>query len=379
MVYNVCIFMLIDEVFPHMMKRIVLPILALLLLLSGCASAPSQQAQAPQLPENPELLTVDTPEPADSSASPQLPENPEQQAQSPTETESPVQAEYRDSWTAVLSGRKLTARSWFIYDCAGKVFLSTSGDPEEAVFPASVTKLFAAYVALHYIAPDAVLTAGSELALVPIDASIACLKEGDSLTAEQLIGGMMLPSGNDATFVLATAVGRILAEDPALAPEDAIARFVEQMNYHAALVGLTDTHFVTPDGWHNDDHYTSMEDLVKIGMLAWTNPVIAQSATTAEQTIPMDEERSLEWVNTNLLLDPDADVYCPYAVGLKTGFTTPAGNCLLSAFQVGNRQILIGVFGCPDSYDRYAESLLLFTQAFDLQIPELPPETEPTE
>lgn len=352
--------------------RILTICLALSILLSGCVPGVSEE------PDNTRPILTPEPQPEDPTEESQEIPEPSQDTQPPSE---PVQAEYRDSWTPILSGRKLTARHWFIYDCQGKVFLTTSGDPEEPVFPASVTKLFAAYVALYYILPETVLTAGSELELIPEDASVAGLKEGDSLRVDQLIGGMLLPSGNDATFVVATAVGRILADNPYLEPESAIARFVEQMNHHAALVGLTDSHFVTPDGWHDDAHYTSMEDLVKIGMLAWTHPVIAQSAAVVEQAIPMDEERSLEWFNTNILLNPNYDLYCPYAVGLKTGFTTPAGNCLLSAFQVGDRQILIGVFGCPDPYDRYAESLLLFTQAFDLQIPELPPEpeTQPTE
>jgi len=246
------------------------------------------------------------------------------------------------------------------------------------VFPASVTKLFAAYVALQYLHPEDILTAGSELELIPEDASVAGLQEGDQLRVRQLIDAMMLPSGNDATFVVATAIGRILAEDPDLEPEAAISRFVEQMNMHAALVGMTDTRFVTPDGWHDEAHFTSMEDLVKIGMLAWMHPVISQSAaTTVSESLSMDEERTLQWYNTNLLLHPSQDLYCPYAVGLKTGFTTPAGQCLLSAFEAEGRKILIGVFGCPDSFDRYAETLLLFTQAFDMQIPALP--AEPTE
>ena len=333
-------------------------------------------------PENTRPVQIVDPEPEDNSGSPesQEPEDLPPVAE-PHPPEEPVKAEYRDVWTPILSGRTMTASHWFIYDVQGQVFLATSGDPEAAVFPASVTKLFSAYVALQYLYPDEILTAGEELELVPEDASIAGIQIGDSLRVDQLIDGMMLPSGNDATFVIATNIGRRLSGDPEMEAEAAIARFVEQMNHHAAMVGLTDTHFVSSDGWHNDDHYTSMEDLVKIGMLAWTEPVIAQSAATASREIPMDEERTLSWNNSNILLNPNWDLYCPYAVGLKTGFTTPAGNCLLSAFQVGDRKILIGVFGCPNSYDRYAESLLLFTQAFDLVIPELPPEepTEPTE
>ena len=348
--------------------RILLCLLALSLLLSGCMPSFLEQ------PEEPTPAPIVNPEPEAESQEPEdlpLPAEPQP-------PEEPEQAEYRDAWTPILYDRKMTARYWFIYDVQGQVFLATSGDPEAAVFPASVTKLFSAYVALQYLSPDEILTAGEELELVPDDASVAGLKIGDSLRVDQLIDGMMLPSGNDATFVIAANIGRRLSADPELDPQTAIDRFVEQMNHHAAMVGLTDTHFVSSDGWHNDDHYTSMEDLVKIGMLAWTEPVIAQSAATTSREIPMDEERTLSWNNSNILLNPNWDLYCPYAVGLKTGFTTPAGNCLLSAFQVGDRKILIGVFGCPVSYDRYAESLLLFTQAFDMIIPEPVPE-EPTE
>ena len=369
-----------------MKKRFLLLILVLLFLLSGCMSSIMETLDGfrPVADAGQDIGDLDIPnpfQPPKDTESPKETDPSEEPIVSEPEPEppDPVRPEFQDSWTEVLAGRTITAKSWFIYDCQEQSFVAISGDPESSVFPASVTKLFAAYVALHYIAPETVLTAGSELALVPYDASVAELKQGDRLTVEQLIGGMMLPSGNDATFVLATAVGRVLADDPELYPEAAIARFVEQMNYHAAMVGMTDSHFVTPDGWHDDNHYTSMDDLVKIGMLSWTNPVIAQSVTNVQQTIPMSGERNLEWNNSNILLNPEWDVYCPYAVGLKTGFTTPAGNCLLSAFEVGDRQILIGVFGCPKSYDRYAESLLLFCQAFDLEIPELPPETEPTE
>ena len=355
-----------------MKKFLFLIVLTLSIFLSGCLPAflqePSEPADLPPAPSE-EVPVFSLPSPEDF---------PEYTLPEPEATEPPEPAQYQDRWTPILAGRKMTASSWFIYDCQAQAFLTTSGDPEAPVFPASVTKLFAAYVALQYLHPEDILTAGSELELIPEDASVAGIQEGDQLRVRQLIDAMMLPSGNDATFVVATAIGRILAEDPDLEPEAAISRFVKQMNMHAALVGMTDTRFVTPDGWHDEAHFTSMEDLVKIGMLAWTHPVISQSAaTTVSESLSMDEERTLQWYNTNLLLHPSQDLYCPYAVGLKTGFTTPAGQCLLSAFEAEGRKILIGVFGCPDSFDRYAETLLLFTQAFDMQIPALP--AEPTE
>ena len=105
------------------------------------------------------------------------------------------------------------------------------------------------------------------------------------------------------------------------------------------------------------------------------HPIISKYAGSAKETVEVGDERSLTWKNTNSLLNPDSKYYCSYATGLKTGYTSAAGNCLLSAFQVGEQDLLIGVFGCPESNTRFADTLLLFTQAFDLEIPE----PEPTE
>ena len=136
---------------------------------------------------------------------------------------------------------------------------------------------------------------------------------------------------------------------------------------------MTGTNFVNPDGIHDSNHYTTFADLAILGKLSMENETIMEHAITPNKLVQLHGE-TIEWKNTNALVNPATPYYCPYAVGLKTGFTTPAGNCLLPAFQVGERKILIGVFGCPVSYDRYAESLLLFTQAFDLIIPEPAPE-----
>ena len=74
----------------------------------------------------------------------------------------------------------------------------------------------------------------------------------------------------------------------------------------------------------------------------------------------------VEWKNTNELIHPDSKYYCPYAVGLKTGQTPNAGACLLSAFEMYGYQWIIGVFGCPEEFDRFDDTIQLFNETIGL-------------
>jgi D-alanyl-D-alanine carboxypeptidase len=126
---------------------------------------------------------------------------------------------------------------------------------------------------------------------------------------------------------------------------------------------MTGTHFVTPDGIHDNDHYTTFGDLTIIGKLALNNPTIRQYTSTPKQTVTLHGQ-NLQWKNTNRLIDPASSYYCPYAIGLKTGRTNAAGTCLLSAFQMGETELLIGVFGCNVNKDgdRFDDTLDLFNR-----------------
>lgn len=309
---------------------------------------------------------VETPEPAMEATAP-----PETE---PPETQPPVVVELEESWAEVLAGHTLTATDYFVYDLDREVFLSSSDNiTDKTLYPASITKLWSAYVALQYIDPEETVTVGSELTMIDPASSVAGLQEGDTMTARELVAAMLLPSGNDATYVLATAVGRILMHNPDMRADWAVERFVYQMNALAKNQGMRDSSFVTPDGIHDENHYISPEDMITIGRLALADPILSQYAASHSETVAVSQERSLTWKNTNILLNEESDYYCSYATGLKTGYTTPAGNCLLSSFQVGHQELLIGVFGCPGSLDRFADTLLLFTQVYDLEIPEPEP------
>ena len=260
---------------------------------------------------------------------------------------------------------QLTAKHYFVYDCNADAFLVTSGDIRETVYPASITKLFSVYVARQYLQADQQVTVGAAVKMVAAGSSLAKLKQGDLLTVEQLIGGMILPSGNDAAYVLADAAGRVLAGEDVTAAA-AVSAFVEEMNRQAAALGMENTHFSNPDGIHNASHYTSMQDLATIGKLALQDPTISRQAATRTETVQL-ANRTLTWQNTNELLQPKSKFYCSFAVGLKTGRTKAAGNCLLSAFVYKGTPYLVGVFGCPKTENRFADTLELFTKTVNYE------------
>ena len=279
-------------------------------------------------------------------------------------TEETVYEEAIPQWTMFPADRALTAKQYFVYDCQTDTFVKTSGDITERVYPASITKLFSAYVAGQYLRKDLSIKAGASLDLVHAGSSVAGLAKGDELTVRQLIEAMMLPSGNDAAYVLAVEAGRVLAGKSATTQE-AVDAFVAEMNRQAKILGMTDTKFANPDGIHRAEHYSSFHDLARLGVLALEDPVIMQYVATQTETLTLSRG-ALEWENTNALIREDSPYYCPYAIGLKTGQTPSAGSCLLSAFQYKDRKLIIGVFGCPEVEDRFADTLQLFNKAIGL-------------
>ncbi len=285
----------------------------------------------------------------------------------PTEQTTEATTEPQPTWMTFPEGRELLAQQYFVYDCAEEKFLTISGEESERIYPASVTKLFTAYVAMQYLEPDELIIAGNELDHVVWGSSVAGINKGDVLSAEQLVEAMLLPSGNDAAYVLARAAGRKIMGNGSYQYQGnlpiEVGVFMQEMNAHAQRMGMTGTHFSNPDGIHNDEHYTTFADLALLGKLSLENPTVLKYAQVSKQTVTLSEgAEPAEWKNTNALIDPESEYYCPYAIGLKTGQTPRAGSCLLSAFDYEGRKLIIGVFGCPEVEDRFADTLQLFTE-----------------
>lgn len=251
----------------------------------------------------------------------------------------------------------------FVYNCAEEEMLYCSTDARSSLYPASITKLFSAWVALQYLQPEQRIQAGRELGLLQPGSSTAHISYGSVLTAEMLIEGMLLPSGNDAAYITAAAAGRAIAGDENLAAAAAVEVFVKEMNRQAEDMGLKGTHFENPDGYHAPGHYSCPRDLAVIGTLALENPVIARYVRCAADTVRFASGEKCTWRNTNRLLNPESEYYCPGAIGLKTGYTKEAGNCLLAAFETEKGALLAGIFGAESKTSRYENAVKLMELA----------------
>ena len=332
-------------------------LVAAVLVCVDMGNLPAGAAQKPQ------LQTQQTQQATGAETTPSTPEASQPQATVPEATE--------PTWMELPEDRVLTAEKAFVYNCETEIMTFVKGAQDEKVYPASITKLMTAYVALRFLIPDEKITVGDVLDMVGEGSSRANLKKGDVLTVEQLIAALLLPSGNDAAYVLAEAAGREAEADYGLKGQAAIDIFMREMNGQAKLFGMSGTHFTNPDGYHEADHYTTINDMVKMVKGVMENEIIMKYAGTASMPIPTagtvisggEGNDETQWTNTNELINPNSVFYCPYATGLKTGQTPSAGSCLLSSFVVGEQVWIIGVFGCPTELSRFEDTLQLFNDA----------------
>lgn len=254
-----------------------------------------------------------------------------------------------------------TATHLFVYDVQNERMLYTMGDQAQRIAPASLTKLFTAWVAVQYLEPSDMLTVGEEAGWIAADSSIAAVSEGCRLSAGMALQGMLMQSGNDAAYAIAVAAGRVIADDPTLAAKPAYDSFIAEMNRQLQQLGFTGTHFVNPDGYHAEEHYTTASDLLSITRLAMGEPLIREYCSIDEVVVHFESGEEYTWKNTNWLLRADMEeFYCPEATGLKTGSTSAAGMCLIASFTTEETTLLVGVLGCEEMEQRFVDARTLF-------------------
>lgn len=241
-----------------------------------------------------------------------------------------------------------------VYDALSHQILYSKGN-ERIIYPASTTKLLTILAALRVLRPDEVVCAGSELALMDEDSSVAGIGEGHALTVEMLIEAMLLPSGNDAAYILAAAAGERIGEG-LVSGADALPVFMAFMEEYGRSIGLVGTHFTVPDGLAFWDHYTTLEDIVLIGRAAMQCPLIRRYAATVRDTVTYQSGQAVTWSNTNPLLRPDSPWYRPAVTGLKTGYLRH-NSCILLSVEAGDARYLVGLFGAEDSDMRCADAV----------------------
>lgn len=163
---------------------------------------------------------------------------------------------------------------------------------------------------------------------VGIEGSSMYLQEGEILSIQEILYGLMLSSGNDAAVALA------------LYCSGSIEAFAERMNDKARTLGLTGTHFQNPHGLDAEGHYSTARDMAVLSAYAMKNPIFSKTVSTKTVTIG---NRFLRNHNKLLWLYPDAD-------GIKTGYTKAAGRILVSSAERDKRRLVAVTFNDPDDW-----------------------------
>ena len=270
---------------------------------------------------------------------------------------------------------KVTARYVVLYDATSdKIIFQRNANKK--CYPASTTKMLTAIVASKIIPKDTVITVGDEIGLINYDSSTAGLQEGMKMTFETLLDALLLPSGNDAAYTIAVNAAKIYTGDDDLSNEEAVEIFMGLVNEAAKEIGCSGTHYVTPDGWHDDDHYTTATDLAKIAAYARTVPIVKKSCGKEEVEWELIQDSDSEnsgnsdtdepvipetvyWYNSNAMLQVGSEHYSPYCDGMKTGFTDEAGTSVVSSAEIdGHTFIAVIMFG-ESLYQKYEDAIYL--------------------
>jgi D-alanyl-D-alanine carboxypeptidase (penicillin-binding protein 5/6) len=214
----------------------------------------------------------------------------------------------------------LAAQSAALVDSYSGEFLYTK-NADAKQYPASSTKILTALIVIEAGNLDQMVTVAPED--TKVEPSSLNLKPGQQFTRRQLLFGMLLKSAND--------VAMCLARDNA----GSVPAFAEKMNLRAAELGATSSHFVNPHGLHDPDHYTTAHDLVLIARAAMQQPLFRQIVSTIYYTWRTPNGEVDELRNHNRLLRHFAGCN-----GLKTGYTRPAQQVLVSSALRGGHEVI---------------------------------------
>lgn len=237
----------------------------------------------------------------------------------------------------------INSKRFVIYDRISKTIIWGKDEKIRSAM-ASTTKIMTATIVIENanlndevtISSKAGGTGGSRLGL----------KSGDKITVYDLLYGLMLRSGNDAAVALAEHVG------------GSVEKFAEIMNKKAEELKLTNTHFVTPHGLDNSEHYTTAYELAKLTDYALQNEKFANIVGTKTTTIYINNQ-ARQITNTNELLGVLNGV-----VGVKTGFTNNAGRCLVTETKRNDMDIITVVLGADTKEFRTKDSIKLIEYTF---------------
>ena len=238
----------------------------------------------------------------------------------------------------------LSAEAWMLVDDYTGFIISEKNADEPRPM-ASITKMMTCLLALE----NGQMGDTIEITQDVYIAKDSRVKLGDKYTMRNLIDEMMLVSDNDAAYALAKHLGG-----------DTL-RFYDMMNEKAAYLGMTNTHFANPNGVPNLNNYSTASDLVRLSRYSMRDSLFAAIVGTAEKDIHLLDGRHMPCRNTNALLTTYEG-----CLGIKTGFTRQAGNCLASAATRNGVTLYLVLLNSRSMSSRFKESAILLDYGFNV-------------
>lgn len=228
------------------------------------------------------------------------------------------------------SGLDIVSRSACLMDVESGAFLYEK-DADSQHSPASITKILTGLVVLENVSLDDEVDYTEDVfSTLPSDSSVAGINQGAVLTVRDSMYALLLASANEAAVALAIRVG------------GSVEGFAELMNAKAAELGCTNSHFVNPHGYTADGHYVCARDMAKIMNAAIQNPdlleIMSSQSYTIENSTLTDKSLTV-YTHVGNILSSNAN-YNEYTVCGKTGYTSAAGNTLVTMSEKDGRQLI---------------------------------------
>ena len=244
-----------------------------------------------------------------------------------------------DGWEQLST---LSADAWMLIDDSTGYIISQKY-ANEPRFMASLTKMMTCLLALEngnmtdtvHITNDVFICKDSRVRL------------GEGYLLGDLLYEMMLQSDNDAAYAIAKHISG-----------DTLS-FCDMMNEKAAYLGMTNTHFVNPNGMPAPDNFSTANDLIRLARYAMRDSMFAEIVGTTEKSVPLIDGRHMDCRNTNALLFSYEGCF-----GIKTGYTRQAGNCLASAATCDGTTLYLVLLHSRSMRSRFTESAILLDYGF---------------
>ncbi len=226
------------------------------------------------------------------------------------------------------------------------------------LYPASITKILTALIAAEECDMNEMVTFSSD-AIHSInwreDANMG-INAGDSITMEQCLYGLLVGSANEVAYAMAEHI----------AGENNVEGFSDMMNKKAKELGCTDSNFITPNGIHDENHYTSAHDMALIAQAFFSNELLCKMSSTTNYHVPktatQPREDMIVWAKSKLL--PGKEYEYEYLVGTKTGYTDDARQTLVSCAQKNGLKLACVILK-EETPAQFTDTIELFNYGFD--------------